>query len=259
MGRERELAALEGVRPSDRRGALLPQRGDRRRRDRESPGSPRSWLPGRQRASPCCAGAARATARGSRSGRSRRCSEAGGIADDDAPPTPVAKLARVARRRQTMPRDRRPTLRSPRVLGAVPPHRRRPSGPSRATSRRWRRPVRCSSSSTTSTGLSPRFLDLIEYLEDRDAVAPILIAAFAHPELREVAVISSGGTRSSCSRLTKASGRLIETRLGGGDLPATVVAGLVKPRRATPCSSRRCCECSSTTASSSGRTAAGGW
>ena len=81
----------------------------------------------------------------------------------------------------------------------------------------------------------PSFLDLLEYLVDREADVPILIAAFARPELRELRRHMVGGTSSIVLEPLggEASARLIGSRVGG-ELPAAVAERIAEAAEGNP-------------------------
>ena len=81
----------------------------------------------------------------------------------------------------------------------------------------------------------PTFLDLLEYLEDREADAPVLIAGFARPELRELRrhLATGRGVIALHPLDHTATTELIESRLGAG-LPATVMDRISEAAEGNP-------------------------
>ena len=78
-------------------------------------------------------------------------------------------------------------------------------------------------------------LDLIEFLEDRSSSAPILIVLLARPEIREARrhLVGRGAIRLGPLNGDDA-GALIAARLGGGELPADVLARLGEAAAGNP-------------------------
>ena len=81
----------------------------------------------------------------------------------------------------------------------------------------------------------PSFLDLLEYLEDRDTDARLLIVAFARPELRELRRHFVGSRNSILLEPLdhEASARLIESRVGG-ELPIDVAERIGQTAEGNP-------------------------